>query len=247
MVSQPATVDGAALQGRDREAYVARLFDKIAGPYDRLNRLISLGRDGSWRRTAIGMAGVVPGARVLDLGCGTGDFILAALPALAGKGAVVGLDLAANMLDVARAKVEPVRGGVSVELRVGNAVQTGLPDRWADVVTMGWVVRNLGDRRASYAEMLRVLRPGGRFVSLDSSRPASAFMRAGFAAYLHGVMPIVVRLCGGDRDAYRYLADSTERFLTARELADELRAAGFSDVDHRSLMGGTMAIHRAVK
>jgi demethylmenaquinone methyltransferase / 2-methoxy-6-polyprenyl-1,4-benzoquinol methylase len=247
MVSEPATVDGAALSGRDREAYVARLFDKIAGPYDRLNRLISLGRDRSWRRLAIEMGGVAPGARMLDLGCGTGDFILAALPALQGQGTVVGVDLASNLLDVARAKVDPVRGGVSVELRCGHATDTGLPDAWADVVTMGWVVRNLGDRGASHAEVLRVLKPGGRFVCLDSSKPASAFMRAGFAAYLHGVMPVVVRLCGGDRDAYRYLANSTERFLTARELADELRASGFSEVTHRSLMGGTMAIHRAVR
>jgi demethylmenaquinone methyltransferase / 2-methoxy-6-polyprenyl-1,4-benzoquinol methylase len=242
-----AAVDGAALSGRDREAYVARLFDKIAGPYDRLNRLISLGRDKSWRRLAIEMAGVVPGANVLDLGCGTGDFILAALPALAGRGSVIGLDLAPNMLEVARAKIEPVSAGAAVELRCGNAAATGVPDGWADVITMGWVVRNLGDRPASYSEMLRVLKPGGRFVSLDSSKPASAFMRAGFAAYLRGVMPLVVRLCGGDRDAYRYLADSTDRFLTARELADELRAAGFADVSFRSLMGGAMAIHRAVR
>jgi demethylmenaquinone methyltransferase/2-methoxy-6-polyprenyl-1,4-benzoquinol methylase len=238
MVSEPATVDGAALSGRDREAYVARLFDKIALPYDRLNRLISLGRDRGWRRRAIDMAGVAQGARMLDLGCGTGDFILAALPAFQGHGTVVGVDLAPNMLDVARAKVEP---------RCGNATETGLPDAWADVVTMGWVVRNLGDRRASYAEVLRVLKPGGRFVCLDSSKPASAFMRAGFAAYLRGVMPVVVRLCGGDRDAYRYLASSTERFLTARELSDELRASGFSEVTHRPLMGGTMAIHRALR
>jgi ubiquinone/menaquinone biosynthesis methyltransferase len=240
-------VDGAALGGHDREAYVARLFDKIAGPYDRLNRLISLGRDGAWRRLAIAMAGVMPGANLLDLGCGTGDFILAALPALQGRGHVVGLDLAANMLEIARAKIEQARGGVAVDLRCGNASATGMPDGWADVVTMGWVVRNLGDRRASYAEMLRVLKPGGRFVCLDSSKPESAILRAGFGVYLRGVMPLVVRLCGGDRDAYRYLADSTERFLTARELADELRAAGFSEVTHRSLMGGAMAIHRAVR
>jgi demethylmenaquinone methyltransferase/2-methoxy-6-polyprenyl-1,4-benzoquinol methylase len=240
-------VDGAALSGRDREAYVARMFDKIAGPYDRLNRLISLGRDRRWRRIAIGMAGVVPGSNVLDVGCGTGDFMLAALPALGGRGRVVGIDLAPNMLEVARAKIDPVRGAVPVELRLGNASATGMPDGWADVVTMGWVVRNLGDRPASYAEMLRVLEPGGRFVCLDSSRPDSAIMRAGLGAYLRGVMPLVVRLCGGDREAYRYLAHSTERFLTARELESELRAAGFSSVTHRPLMGGAMAIHVAVR
>src|SRR4029077_674192 len=105
---------------------------------------------------------------------------------------------------------------VAVELRTGNAEATGIPSSWADAVTMGWVVRNLGDRHASYSEMLRVLKPGGRFVCLETSRPASAFMRAGFAVWLHGVMPLLVRFSGGDREAYRYLAASTERFLTAK-------------------------------
>ena len=199
------------------------MFDKIAAPYDRLNRLISLGRDRAWRATAVRMAGIGPGARVVDVGCGTGDFILAALEAMRGEGRVVGLDLAPKMVEIARQKTARIPGGASVELRTGNAAATGVPDGWADAVTMGWVVRNLGDRRASYDEVMRVLKPGGRFVSLDSSRPASAFMRAGFSVYLHGVMPVLVRLCGGDREAYRYLAASTERFLTAKELAAELR------------------------
>jgi demethylmenaquinone methyltransferase/2-methoxy-6-polyprenyl-1,4-benzoquinol methylase len=236
-------VDGAALSGRDRERYVAAMFDKIAGPYDRLNRLISLGRDEGWRRLAVRMAGVAPGQRVADLGCGTGDFIRAALPALGGRGDVVGIDLAPGMLAVARAKIDPVRGQVGVELRQGSAEETGLHDRSVDVVSMGWVIRNLGDRARVYREVLRVLKPGGRLVSLDTSKPASAIMRAGFAVWLRTVMPVLVRLSGGDREAYRYLADSTRRFLTARELATELEAAGFAPVETRSLMGGSIAIH----
>ena len=248
MVREHATgVDGAAMQGRDRELYVAEMFDRIAAPYDRLNGLISLGRDRRWRQIAIAMAGVRPGANVLDLGCGTGDFVLAALEVMGGRGRVVGIDLAANMIAIARQKVDPVRGDVQVELRTGQADATGLPDEWADVVTMGWVVRNLGDRPKAYAEILRVLKPGGRVVSLEVSRPASALMRAGFHAYLSVVMPLMIGLSGGDRSAYRYLAESTERFLSARELAAELGQAGFLVPIWRALMGGAMTIHVATK
>jgi demethylmenaquinone methyltransferase / 2-methoxy-6-polyprenyl-1,4-benzoquinol methylase len=238
---------GAALTGREREAYVGAMFDKIAAPYDRLNRLISLGRDGAWRATAVRMAGIGPGARVVDVGCGTGDFILAALEAMRGEGSVVGLDLAPNMVEIARQKTARAPGGASVEIRTGNAAATGVPDRWADAVTMGWVVRNLGDRHASYSEVMRVLKPGGRFVCLETSRPSSAVMRAGLAVWLHGVMPVLVRLSGGDREAYRYLAASTERFLTANELAAELSSAGFASVAFKKLMGGAIAIHVATK
>jgi demethylmenaquinone methyltransferase/2-methoxy-6-polyprenyl-1,4-benzoquinol methylase len=112
---------------------------------------------------------------------------------------------------------------------------------------MGWVVRNLGDRPKAYAEILRILKPGGRFVCLEVSRPDSTLARAGFSVYLRAVMPLMVGLTGGDRRAYRYLAESTARFLSAKELASELEVAGFESVTWRSLMAGSMAIHRAVR
>jgi demethylmenaquinone methyltransferase / 2-methoxy-6-polyprenyl-1,4-benzoquinol methylase len=242
-----ADVDGAALCGRDREVYVGLMFDRIAQPYDRLNRLISLGRDRRWREIAIAMARVTPRATVVDLGCGTGDFMVAAIGAMGGAGRAVGIDLSPNMLAVAKPKLDLVRGGVDVELRAGNATETGLSSGCADVVTMGWVVRNLGDRAAGYAEILRILKPGGRFVCLEVSRPSSAIQRVGFSAYLRCVMPIVIRCSGGDRAAYRYLADSTSRFPAAGELAAELSAAGFGEVTWRTLMMGAMAIHLAHK
>jgi demethylmenaquinone methyltransferase/2-methoxy-6-polyprenyl-1,4-benzoquinol methylase len=247
MVERLTGMQGAALSGRDRELYVAGMFDQIAGPYDRLNRLISLGRDRSWRDLGIRMGTVGPGECVVDLGCGTGDFILSALLALKGRGRVVGIDLSSKMLEVAGRKLGPIAGEVSVDLRVGNATATGLPDASADVVTMGWVVRNLGDRLATYREILRILKPGGRFICLETSKPESGFIRAGFGAYLRVAMPMIVRLVGADREAYRYLAASTDRFLTARELSAEMQSAGFAPVSFVRLMAGTMAIHRACR
>ncbi len=246
MSGPSVSIDGARLSGREREVYVASMFDRIARPYDRLNTLISLGRDRSWRALGVKMAGIGPGARVADLGCGTGEFLLALKHAAGPTGEVVGVDIADRMLDVAREKVRRA-GFAGVRLVHGNAADTGLPVDFADAVTMGWVLRNVGDRPATYREVLRVLKPGGRFVSLDCARIASPIVRLGHRIYLHGVMPLLVRMSGGDRESYRYLANSTDRFLTPAELDGELLGAGFRDVKHRLLMCGSIAIHVGTK
>jgi len=237
-------VDGAALRGRERELYVEQMFNRIAEPYDDLNRVISMGRDQRWRRLVVDMGGIGPGQSVLDLGTGTGDLAEAARVRVGETGRVLGLDLSENMLAVARQKIAR-HGWSNVVVRRGNAEATEVPDASVDVVTMGWVLRNVGDRAATYREIRRVLKPGGRFVSLDMSKPESAFVRAGFHLYLRTLMPLFVRMQSGDGPAYRYLKRTTEEFLTARELAAEMRAGGFGHVDFRTLMLSTMAIHVA--
>ncbi len=239
-------VDGAALTGTAREAYVERMFDGIAKPYDDLNRLISWGRDLQWRKDAMRLSGADVGGTVVDLGCGTGDFTIEAAKTVGPRGNVVGVDLSEGMLSVARGKLAAA-GFSQARVQKGNAQATGLPDGLADAVTMGWVIRNVGDRPATYGEIRRVLKPGGRLVVLDCSRPDSWFVRFGFNLYLRLVMPLVVRLRGGDSSAYRYLADSTSRFLTAAELSAELRTADFKDVASRGYMLGTIALHVATR
>jgi demethylmenaquinone methyltransferase/2-methoxy-6-polyprenyl-1,4-benzoquinol methylase len=239
--TDPAT-GGARLAGRERETYVGGMFDRIAAPYDRLNRVISLGRDRAWRERLVAEAGCRPGSCVADLGSGTGDLALAfaAVPGVQ----VVGLDLSAKMLERAMAKVRersvPLAGFVR-----GNARQIPLPDAWAQVVSMGWCLRNVGDRPDVYREVLRVLEPGGVFLNIDMSRPRRRIPRAGFFLYRHLVMPLLARLGGAEAGAYRYLATSTDRFPDGPALEQELRAAGFTDVSHRPLMTGAVAIHRA--
>lgn len=236
------STDGSLLQGPDRERYVRELFNRIAKPYDRLNRVISLGRDSAWRRAVLDRIGVHAGMHAVDLGTGTGDFFLLLRERVGPSGTVTGIDLSPEMLEVARAKAERT-GGRNAELRVGNAAATGLPDASADVVTMGWVLRNVGERAAVYREVLRILRPGGTFVSLDMSQPDSAFVRFGSTVYMNTFMPLVVRLVGGDYEAYTYLARSTARFPRKAELAAEWTAAGFADVSIRSFMAGSIAAH----
>jgi demethylmenaquinone methyltransferase / 2-methoxy-6-polyprenyl-1,4-benzoquinol methylase len=238
--------EGVALTGAAREAFVEKMFDDIAAPYDDLNRVLSLGRDLSWRRAALHLAGLRPGAEVVDLGCGTGDFSLAAAERVGDSGAVVGVDLSEGMLARAREKIG-ASGRRNVKVVRGNAQETGLPAARADAVLMGWSLRNVGDRKATYREVARLLKPEGRLVVLDCSKPTNPFVRFGFAAHVRCVLPILARFKGGDPEAYRYLAASTEAFLTADELAAELTAAGFRDVAYRGFMCGTIAAHVGVR
>jgi demethylmenaquinone methyltransferase/2-methoxy-6-polyprenyl-1,4-benzoquinol methylase len=192
------------------------------------------------------LAGAPVGGSIADLGCGTGDFSVEAAGAVGPQGEVVGVDLSEGMLSVAREKIARL-GLKQARVVKGNAQETGLPSGRSDAVTAGWVIRNVGDRPATYREVLRLLKPGGRFVILDCSRPANPLVRLGFAIYLRLFMPLVIRLRGGDPAAYRYLADSTARFLTAAELSQELRTAGFVEVAARGYLLGTIALHVAVK
>lgn len=218
------------------------MFDRIASPYDRLNRVISLGRDRRWRREAVVLSGVGRGDSVADLGTGTGDLGLDFAAAVGPSGRVAGCDLAQGMLREAGEKRR--RGPCSwYTLHRASAARTGLPKAWADVVSMGWVLRNVADRQEAYAEIFRILKPGGRFVSLDMSRPRGPMSRAGFWFYRHVAMPGLAFLSGGDRSAYRYLATSTDGFPDGPALAQELRDAGFTDVVLRPLMLGSLAIH----
>lgn len=238
-----ATTDGALLSGKERERYVTALFNRIAGPYDRLNRIISMGRDRAWRRAVLAAVDLSPGATAADLGCGTGDFYLLLREKVGAGGRVVGIDLSPGMLDLARKKAEVADPLAPADLRVGSAEATGLADASVDLVTMGWVLRNVGDRAATYREILRILKPGGTFLALDMSRPDFLPLALGSALYMRMVMPLVVAVLGGDLEAYKYLAGSTARFPKQAALADEWRAAGFRDVRTRSFMLGNIAAH----
>lgn len=236
-------IDGSRLEGEERDAYVRDLFNDIAAPYDRMNDLISLGRAGAWRRRALAWAGAAPGMSVVDLGCGTGDFYLEILDAVKPSGAVTGIDVAENMLAIAAEKAARAHPGREHDFRRSSAVDTSLQADSVDLVTMGWVLRNIGDRRAAYREVLRLLKPGGAFLCLDTSRPSSAVLRAGTSLWMSAIVPLLARLGGGDVAAYRYLGRSTGRFPNAGELAAEWRAAGFTGVESRGFMMGAVAAH----
>lgn len=226
---------------------VRGIFGRIAGSYDTFNLFSSLGFDRLWRRAAVSAARLQPGARVLDLCAGTGDLAFA-LAAAGIAEEVVATDFAPEMLAVAERKAERALGSTRVSFSVADAQSLPFPDASFHVVTVAFGVRNLPDRAANFAEVHRVLRPGGRYVILEFSRPPFAVWRALYHIYLRSVIPLLgSMLSGGDRASFRYLNDSIRRFPDQPALAAELRAAGFSAIDWANRTGGIVAIHTAVR
>jgi len=223
-----------------KRRYNARLFTTIAGRYDFITRLLSYGRDQAWKRDLMARAAIAPGERVLDLATGTGDLALAAARAGA---SVVGLDLAPRMLRLARAKPE----ASAVRFVVGDMTSLPLPPASVDVVTTGYGLRNVPDLAGAIAEIARVLKPGGRFLSLDFEKPESPFWRRAYLGYLTVVGSAVGALLHGDPDTYRYIPASLAKYPGAATVAEMLRAHGFAAADAIHVMGGFMALHVARK
>lgn len=225
---------------------VRSIFARIAPGYDAFNVLASLGIDRLWRRALVRMAALTPDSRVLDLAAGTGDLSLA-LARLGRPAEVLGTDFVPEMLDVARAKGERYRGPAKLRFQVEDAQALTLADASFDVVTVGFGLRNFPDRAANFREVLRVLKPGGRYLVLEFSRPTFAPWRAFYHFYLRTVIPTLGGLISGDRESFVYLNDSIRSFPPQEALAAELRAAGFSQVTWRDLTGGIVAVHVALK
>jgi demethylmenaquinone methyltransferase/2-methoxy-6-polyprenyl-1,4-benzoquinol methylase len=221
--------------GTLRPDQVRTMFDRIAPVYDAMNRAMTAGMDGRWRRLAA-QATVHPGDRVLDVCCGTGDLALAALEA---GGVVTGVDFSERMLERARAK--------SSEVTWVNADLLALPFAPAsfDAATIGFGIRNVADLDAGLRELARVLGPQGRLACLEITRPRGV-LRPFFRVWFEALIPLAGRLLPGGV-AYAYLAASVRRFPSPEELAGAIERAGFADVRWRLLGGGIVSLHLAVK
>jgi demethylmenaquinone methyltransferase / 2-methoxy-6-polyprenyl-1,4-benzoquinol methylase len=238
----PVTPAGAP----DKYTAVRDMFGRIAGRYDLMNALMTGGLDRVWRRWATDEAALPPGGVALDVGTGTGDLALA-LAASAPGARVVGLDYTAPMLRRAPAKAARSPVGDRVTWVLGDGQRLPFPDGTFDAVTSAFVLRNFADLDAAFAEMARVVRPGGRVVALEISPDAAPVWRTAFDLYFQRVVPRLGRLIGGDDTAYRYLPASVAAFLDAGSVARRLAAAGLDPLPPRRLMLGSVAIHRAVR
>jgi demethylmenaquinone methyltransferase/2-methoxy-6-polyprenyl-1,4-benzoquinol methylase len=220
--------------GRLAAAEVRSMFDAIARIYDPMNRVLTAGLDGRWRRRTA-EAAVRAGDRVLDACCGTGDLALADERA---GGTVTGLDFSEPMLARARRK------SASVEWVQGDALALPFPDGSFDAVTVGFGVRNVVDLERGLAELRRVLRPGGRLGVLDITTPRGV-LRPFYSVWFDRVVPLLGKALPGG-SAYTYLPASVRRFPGAPELAGLIRAAGFDQVEYRLFAGGIVALHTGV-
>jgi demethylmenaquinone methyltransferase/2-methoxy-6-polyprenyl-1,4-benzoquinol methylase len=225
---------------------VQSIFARIAPGYDAFNAVASFGIDRLWRRALVRMAALRPDSRVLDLAAGTGDLAFA-LATQGHPGSVLGTDFSPEMLEVAKRKAASYRGDTALDFRVEDAQALTLSDAAFDVVTVAFGVRNFPDRAANFREVLRVLRPGGRYVILEFSRPPFAPFRWLYHVYLNVGIPLIGALLAGDRESFVYLNRSIRTFPRQAVLASELRAAGFTTVTWRNLTFGIVAVHTAVK
>ena len=221
------------------EADVREMFDTIAPVYDRLNRLMTAGRDEAWRRAAVAAAGVGPGDSVVDVACGTGRLAGRLADRVGPFGRVVGVDLSEGMLERARADYRDV---VQLEFVAANALHLPFADGTFDAATIGFGLRNLADFRAGFAELARVVRPGGRVVCLELTMPRPRLWGRVFHATFRRIAPVAGALAGV-RTAYQYLPASLEGFPSADALAGTMREAGLVGVGHRRLGLGSVALH----
>ena len=231
------------LKGRERARYVTRMFARISRRYDLMNTVMTAGRHYAWRGMATDMAIGELSGPALDVAAGTGDFAID-LARKASVSHVVGLDYTREMLSIAATKAE--RKGLSdrVDLVVGDAHDLPFPDDSFICVTVGFGVRNFVDLPQALGEMVRVVKPGGRVVILEIVRMEDRGLRGKlFPLYFRYVTPWLGVLLAGDREAYTYLPQSVQQFLSANELATMMEAAGLKNVSYRNLALGTTAIH----
>ena len=230
----------AHLQGEAKSAYVQGMFGRIAERYNIMNRLMTLGQDQRWRRFVVGKANVPPNGSALDLATGTGDIAFETLKSQP-TAKIIGADFALPMMFVG----QKTAFGNDVQWCAADAMNLPFSDESFDAVMSGYLVRNVIDIRRTLSEQLRVLKPGGRIVILDTSPPPHNILRPFILAYLKFGIPILGRIIGGKQaaDAYKYLPESTQSFKTPQELAALMREAGVQNIEYRTFMFGTMAVH----
>lgn len=218
-----------------------RMFDRIARRYDRANRLLSLGLDGRWRRSAVSALAPRPHGRYLDVGCGTGDIALEILRQCPDAD-VVGIDPSEQMLALAAEKARRARRAEKVSFQIGDATTMALPADSFAGVACAFCYRNLTDRAAALAQMRRATSTGGRVVLLELTVPSRPLLRLGHRAYNRWLVPLAGRVLTGSGGAYHYLADSIRDLPPPPEICEQMTAAGFDEVVHRPLSGGVVGL-----
>ena len=218
------------------EPQVQAMFDRIAGVYDRMNSVMTVGMHHRWRERAADLTALKPGDRVLDVATGTGDLAVELSKRVAPDGEVVGSDFSEGMLELARQKAPDLR------FEHGNALDLQYADGEFDAVTVGFGARNFSDLPQGLREMTRVVRPGGRVVILEITTPERPPLAWFFRLWFDRLVPLLGRVAG-DSDAYTYLPSSVRRFPNARGLGAAMTAVGLVDVRWVVTAGGIIAIH----
>jgi len=244
-MKQPEKVTPYKNSALGKKEQVTQMFDNISGNYDGLNRVISFGIDIKWRKKVLKLVSDTNPSNILDIATGTGD--LAILMSETAATEIVGLDLSEGMLEVGRRKVSDKNLNSRIRLIQGDSENLPFADNSFDAVTVGFGVRNFETLEKGLAEILRVLRPGGIFVILESSNPTKFPFRQGYQFYNRFILPAIGKLFSKDRSAYGYLSESMSVFPFGEQLNNILRKIGFIDVRALPQTFGVATIYVAFK
>ena len=233
---------------RDAKAGMVRgVFDSVASRYDLMNDLMSGGIHRLWKRFTIELSAARPGQTVLDIAGGTGD-LAARLSRLVGsEGKVILADINAAMLEVGRDRLIDKGATGNIEVVQADAQVLPFEDNSIDCITIAFGLRNVTDKDMALRSMLRVLRPGGRLLVLEFSKPTSPLLGKVYDQYSFQILPAMGRLIAQDADSYRYLAESIRKHPDQETLLDMMRDAGFAECQYHNMTGGIVAVHRGLK
>lgn len=232
-------------EDQSKKAEVTEMFNNISGKYDFLNHFLSMGIDKIWRKKSIRFLKDIKPQRVLDIATGTADFALAAL-ALKPK-EIVGLDISEGMLKVGQKKIE--KKGVTdvIRLVVGDSENLPFEENYFDALTVGFGVRNFEDLEKGLSEMLRVVRPEGKLIILEFSKPKKFPIKQAFGVYSKRIIPFLGKNISKDEKAYAYLPESVAAFPEGKDFTDILTKVGYKNVEAQTVSGGIATIYTGRK
>ncbi|EJL40924.1 demethylmenaquinone methyltransferase [Brevibacillus agri] len=234
-------------QMKEKAKYVHSVFESIASDYDKMNNVISFGSHLAWRNYTMKQMNIKPGDSALDVACGTADWTIALAKAVGKDGRVVGLDFSQNMLDVGAYKVANAGVGNTVKLVNADAMNLPYEDNTFDFATIGFALRNVPDVQQVLNEMARVVKPGGKVVSLEVSKPPFIPYRKLFYLYFYKILPLIAKMTVNKYEEYAWLPHSLTNFPDSRELAGMFQQAGLAPVQVKLFMGGVSALHIGTK
>lgn len=228
-----------------KKEQVAQMFDTISGNYDNLNRVISFGIDIKWRKKVLKIVSDKKPKIILDIATGTGDLAILMTQTNAEK--IIGLDISAGMLEVGKKKVAEKKLSNVIDLVLGDSENIPYEDNYFDAITVGFGVRNFENLEKGFAEILRVLKPNGVFVILETSVPDKTPYKQGYKFYTKNILPLIGKLFSKDNSAYGYLSESAAVFPYGEALNNILRKIGFIDVVAMPQTFGVATIYSASK
>ncbi|MER2492687.1 bifunctional demethylmenaquinone methyltransferase/2-methoxy-6-polyprenyl-1,4-benzoquinol methylase UbiE [Catenovulum sediminis] len=226
---------------------VAEVFHSVAAKYDVMNDLMSMGIHRIWKRHTIACSGVRSGQKILDLAGGTGDLTAKFSRIVGPEGQVVLADINESMLNVGRSKLRDIGIVGNVEYVQANAECLPFADNQFDVVTIAFGLRNVTDKDAALASIFRVLKPGGRLLVLEFSKPEQEALSKVYDWYSFNILPQMGKMITNDAESYQYLAESIRMHPDQETLKDMMHTAGFEEVSYQNLTGGIVALHKGFK